>query len=342
MQLFVAANAREGPFLQEAQELDLCLHSQVADLVEEERAAVGGLGASDATADRTRERAFLVSEKLAFDEVFREGCAVQRDERLVLARGKFHDGAGEKLLARTAGAADQDRGVGRSDLAELFVDQLHLAAVSDHLAGGLLEHAAEFAVFLEERFAFVMDFHAGRRGIGGDVRDDLEKRDVTVEVGIRQDRAVDGERADDFLVMHQRDADESDLLGVMPRASAVQKPTVAAEVRDHMAVSGLSDMSGDALADAVVPELLLGFGESARDLNPQSVAVQKGKGAADHAHVAFEDVEDAFEERLHVAFTGDDRADLLNDEELRTDDIIHDKIIYMFGRVLSREKQRLF
>ena len=73
----------------------------------------------------------------------------------------------------------------------------------------------------------------------------------------------------------------------------------------------------------------------------QGVAVKKGERAPDHAHVAFEDGEDAFEERLHVAFTGDDRADLLNDEELRIGEFIHDNIIYMFGCVLSRGKHHL-
>ena len=211
MQFLVAADAREGAFLQEPQELDLGLHGQVADLVEEERAAVGGLRASDAAADRARERALLMAEELAFDEVFRERGAVQGDERLVLARGKFHDGTGEKLFAGAAGAADEDGGVGRGDLAELFVDELHLAAVADHPAGRLLEHAAELAVLLQQGFAFVVDLHAGGRGVGGDVRDDLEESDVAVEIGFGEDGSVNGERADDVFMVDQRDADERDL-----------------------------------------------------------------------------------------------------------------------------------
>ena len=142
----------------------------------------------------------------------------------------------------------------------------------------------------------------------------LEERDVAVEVGVREDGPVDGERADDFLVVDEGDAEERDLFGIVSGSGPVEEPGVVSEVGDHVAEAGFGDVACDALADAVMAEFLLGFGESPGDLDPQGVAVEKCKRAPDHAHVAFDDVEDAFEQRLHVAFTGDDRADLLDDE----------------------------
>src|SRR5919206_514792 len=60
----VAAHALEGALLQDAQELDLHRLLQLADLVEEERPAVGQLEAPEAVGLRVGEGAFDVSEQL--------------------------------------------------------------------------------------------------------------------------------------------------------------------------------------------------------------------------------------------------------------------------------------
>ena len=53
----------------------------VADLVEEERAAVRGLELADAPLVGAGERAALVAEELALEELVRDRRAVERDER---------------------------------------------------------------------------------------------------------------------------------------------------------------------------------------------------------------------------------------------------------------------
>ena len=68
----VAAEALEFLFLQHAQEFRLQLERNVADLVEEQRAAVGQLEAADLLRDRAGERALLVAEQLAFEQAGRE------------------------------------------------------------------------------------------------------------------------------------------------------------------------------------------------------------------------------------------------------------------------------
>ena len=75
------ADALVAPLLQHAQQLALQLQRQLADLVEEQRAAVGGLEAPHAIARRARKRAAHVAEQLALRQLARDGGAVQLDER---------------------------------------------------------------------------------------------------------------------------------------------------------------------------------------------------------------------------------------------------------------------
>src|SRR5205814_822616 len=67
---------------EDAQELHLELERQLADLVEEQRAAVGGLEQADAVGRGIREGAFRVAEQLALEEVLGDRAAVDGDERL--------------------------------------------------------------------------------------------------------------------------------------------------------------------------------------------------------------------------------------------------------------------
>src|SRR5690606_36828610 len=76
-----AADAEHLAFLQHAQELGLELGTDLADLVEEERAAVGALEAAGAARHRTGERAALVTEELAIEQALGEHLAVDGDER---------------------------------------------------------------------------------------------------------------------------------------------------------------------------------------------------------------------------------------------------------------------
>ena len=74
-------DALELAFLQHAQQLGLHVGGQVADLVEEQRAAVGQLEAALARRHRAGERAALVPEQLALDQRRRQRGAVHAHER---------------------------------------------------------------------------------------------------------------------------------------------------------------------------------------------------------------------------------------------------------------------
>ena len=76
------------------------------------------------------ERALFVAEKLAFDEVFRNGGAIDFDERGVGARALAVKGAGHQFLAGAAFARDQHGGLGAGDLADQLAQILHGRALA--------------------------------------------------------------------------------------------------------------------------------------------------------------------------------------------------------------------
>src|SRR5439155_2580690 len=103
----VTADALHLLLLDRAQELGLGLERHVADLVEEERAAVRGLELALAPGDRAGERAPLVAEELALDQLLAERRAVHLDQRLRAPRAPVVDRVGDELLPRAARAADE-------------------------------------------------------------------------------------------------------------------------------------------------------------------------------------------------------------------------------------------
>ena len=89
--------------------------AEVADLVEKQRAGVRELEPSDAAVRRAGERALLVPEHLALDEIARNRRAVHAHERAVASRARAVDRRRDELLARAGFAGDQHARVGRRD-----------------------------------------------------------------------------------------------------------------------------------------------------------------------------------------------------------------------------------
>ena len=112
-----AADALERHLLEHAQQLGLNLEVDVADLVEEKRAAVGLLEPSDTIAVGPGERTLDVAEQLAFQQALRQGGTVELDERAARAGAGLMDRRGQKLLAGAALAPDQHGRMGDRDLA---------------------------------------------------------------------------------------------------------------------------------------------------------------------------------------------------------------------------------
>src|SRR5690606_14975540 len=104
--------------LEEAQQLDLDRRRDLADLVEEQRAAIGELEPPVLARHRAGEAALLVAEQLALEQRLGERGAVQLDERTGDARRALVERVRDELLAGPALAGDQDRRTARRDLVD--------------------------------------------------------------------------------------------------------------------------------------------------------------------------------------------------------------------------------
>ena len=92
---------------------------------------VGLLEAPDAPRFRPRKCAALMAEQLALEQVRRDGRAVDRDERLVLAVAVLPQCAGHEFLAGAGLAQDQNGNGLLGHAADLLVNGLHGAALAD-------------------------------------------------------------------------------------------------------------------------------------------------------------------------------------------------------------------
>ena len=148
---FFRTNRIDLARLQGAQQFDLRVEGQLANLVEEQGAAVGLLELAGPLVDRAGKRAPLVAEQNTFHQVFRDGTAVHRDEGPFLALALALDGPGDQLLADPTLALDQDRNIGSGRAVAKLNDAPHGFAANDEVAErqrtiGLPVQARKFAL----------------------------------------------------------------------------------------------------------------------------------------------------------------------------------------------------
>src|SRR5262249_54175582 len=108
-----AADGSHLLLLQDAEQLHLHRRRHVADLVEEERAAVGLDEEARLVAERSSERTAHVAEELALEQRLGERSAIDGDERTGAARAVLVDRARDHLLPGAALAEDQHRAAAR-------------------------------------------------------------------------------------------------------------------------------------------------------------------------------------------------------------------------------------
>jgi hypothetical protein len=136
-----ATDGGELLFLDKAQELALHLQRQLADLVEEHCAGMGlGQSAGPSLMGAGVGPSF-VAKKLALDQAGRNGAAVHYHHGPPFAGAELVNGPRQQLLAGSAAAGDENRGVGWCDPASGGHQRIHLRRSVDQL--GLLQCLAQ-------------------------------------------------------------------------------------------------------------------------------------------------------------------------------------------------------
>src|SRR5262249_38625577 len=132
------ADALDLLLLEDAEELWLEVDRELADLVEEQRAAVGRLERADASGVCAGEGAFLVTEELAFQEVAWDCGAVHDDEGTVATSALRVERLGEDLFARTGLALEEDGRVTLGGALERAEGASHREGAADGEAEAML------------------------------------------------------------------------------------------------------------------------------------------------------------------------------------------------------------
>ena len=175
--------------LQHAQQHDLGLGGQLADLVEEDRAAVGQLEATLAPLQGPGERALLVTEQLRRDERRRNRRAIHGDESPGGAWRSLVDRPGDELLARAGLAGDQHGRIRRRHLGHVRQNRPKRRRDADDL----LEHGGLVDLLTEDDVLALQPIRQGLDpGVGADVLGPVGR--VVVD-GVRDDvQALHGGR----------------------------------------------------------------------------------------------------------------------------------------------------
>ncbi|MNQ75336.1 hypothetical protein D3C85_901260 [compost metagenome] len=250
------ADPADLAFLEDAQQARLGLQRQLADLVEEQGAAVGGLDQAGPSGGGAGEGALLVAEQLRLDQGFRDRRAVHRDQRRLGALRQVVQGARHQLLAGAGLALDQYGGIGRRDLADLAVEVLHGRTVADD--ANLATRVGRRLAALGRRTGARRLGAAGLLTLAQDACHGLEHLVVVEGLGDVVDRAelhrVD-RRAQAGVAghdQHRRAAGQADQLGTRGAGQA-QVAEHQVEAGDAVAFLGLLHRTG--FADLVLVAL---------------------------------------------------------------------------------------
>ena len=120
-----------GFFLQYPQQLDLHVQREIADLIQEQGAAMGQFKASDTIRQSASEGTFAVAEQLTFHQFFGYGGAIQRHKISLSARRLIMQSLSDELLARTRFAIHEN-GCGRiRDRFDQLADLAHRRAIAN-------------------------------------------------------------------------------------------------------------------------------------------------------------------------------------------------------------------
>ena len=138
-----AADRPDALLVDRAQQRRLHRRRQLADLVEEQRAAVRLLEGAAPIGHGAGERAADVAEQRRFDLLVGDSAAIEDDEGAVLAGAVAVNLLGEQLLARSRLPFDEHRRVGGGDVVEQTEQPAQLRVATDQRTVALRIRGAE-------------------------------------------------------------------------------------------------------------------------------------------------------------------------------------------------------
>jgi len=118
-----ATHRTEGRLLEHPQEFCLQAAGHLADLVEEQRSAVGGDQQTVTVAVGACVRTATDAEDLTVQQALGDRCAVDRDKRTPTPTAPVVDRTADRLLADAGLALDEDRQVAGGELPEPRFDR---------------------------------------------------------------------------------------------------------------------------------------------------------------------------------------------------------------------------
>ena len=162
--LQAAPDGLDFPGLQHPQQFGLQGRAQGADFVQEQGALVGLLEFSDPLAVGPGEGPFFMAEQFAFQQIFRNGRAVDGHEGLVAELSLEMNGPGDQFLAGAAFSLDQNGDVAVHHLAHQLQHLVETLAPAHHVREAPLEfvqaHFEMFHLFPQShRFQRIADGH---------------------------------------------------------------------------------------------------------------------------------------------------------------------------------------
>src|SRR5262249_33784665 len=132
------AETLELVLLYDAEQLRLQLEGDLADLVQEQRAAVCELEAANPLRDRAGTGSPLVAEQLAFQQARGNGGGIHLDERSVVSPARIVDGTGNQLLPGPGFSQHENGRIGRCDDLDLVEDVAERGPIADDVASSIL------------------------------------------------------------------------------------------------------------------------------------------------------------------------------------------------------------
>ena len=130
--LFMTAHPGDGFFLNKIEKFDLHGKGQFADFIQEQRSVIGQLDFTDFAAFcGTGKSAFLVAEELGFKQIFRNGAAVDLDERPFGIFAELMHHFGDACFPCTGFALDQNNDIQRRHT-DQFIDDMFVCFADIH------------------------------------------------------------------------------------------------------------------------------------------------------------------------------------------------------------------